>query len=251
MNWVLFAMIISGGTFLVYETTHFVMAQGLPVFLAFLVALTLESFCVLASAYKSRIIVYCFVVLVLFASSYNRLSPILDDDGMSRAQTLRVEALNSSVASLERQLEIFNEQRQPKNSARVSRELKEKLAERDAAIAAISSAPMAALNIATIAGNIVGIIFLRLFVQICNIYCAEKLGERIFKPKKKQATSHHVLEKTAKFIRDKGEINRQKLLESKQLTAADAVDLSTDLLAAMGHIEIKTNGKKANTLYLG
>jgi len=250
MKWILSAMILMGGTFLVCETMSFCQMQGLNLFLSFIVALTLESFCIIAAMYRKRVLVGAFIALVLCVSSYNRVAPILKADGLSAIQAMKINALAESVKDYQEQIKTFKEQGQPKNTARVSRLLTSAKEKHIAAIEASEASPASVVSWVTMSADIIGIIFLRLFVQLSNIFCAERLGAPLLK-KKKRPPLHPVLAKFLGYMNEKdGAIVHQKLLESKVITAADAVDLTSDLLKAMGRIDIEDNGKKANRQYL-
>lgn len=264
---ILIALILFGSTFLIYETAHFCMAQGLPHWLCWMTAIMLEGGCILAATYKdkpARIIVCCFVGFVLFASSYGRIDPLLTADKTTAGQNRLIQTLDNDILSVEKSLADFHKRRQNGNYAATNRELLKKQAERAEILKSINASPQAAIGVAVIVLRSWGIVALRFFVQIFNIFLATKLGTPKTNRRNGFKTSHVETNATdstdfeldsnayniLEYIDKKGGVlKRPALLGSKKLTGVDAYECAIETLSNAGLLQISTNGKAANTVY--
>jgi len=267
---ILITLILFGSTFLIYETAHFCMAQGLPHWLCWMTAAMLEGGCIIAATYKdkfARIIVCCFVGFVLFASSYGRIDPLLTADKTTAGQNRLISAMDANIASLETRLADLNKQGQRLNYATTNKELTNAQKERTQTLKQLNASPQATISMAVMALRSWGIVALRLFVQIFNIFLASRLTLKKTQPQL-SATDAGQTPQTTKAEQDQqidldqpslklykyidqrgGQVKRRNLLSSRILKGAPAYDTAINSLRDAGYLTISTNGKIANTTY--
>lgn len=267
------ALIIAGALFLIHETAHFIAMQGIPAWLCWSTAIMLEGGCLVTATYKDKTgiaIVAGFVIFVLAASSYGRIDPILTADKTTTLQNKIIQSYEADITSLENQLNTFKQQKQKLNTAATSRELNKKRADRTAALKQISQTPQAATGKIAAIARTWGIVALRLFVQLFNIFLAGRLTFKQTQPTQpatqpqhnpagqpapQQADHHPEIDqpealKLYNYIDQRGgNIRRRQLISSRVFKNASEADTAINHLRELGCLTISQNGKVANTTY--
>jgi len=258
-------LIIAGAAFLVHETAHFIAMQGIPATLCWSTAVMLEGGCLVTATYRDkagRLIVTGFVCFVLAASSYGRIDPIITADKTTTLQNKIIDAYDADIKSLESQLTTFKQQKQKLNTAATSRELNKKRAERTEALKQISQTPQAAAGKIVAIARTWGIVALRLFVQLFNIFLASRItfskiqtAQTTTKTKRNKQEPEKEIDNPAalkafNYISDRGgQVKRRQILASRVFQNAAACDHAIDYLKENGYLLVSTNGTVSNTTY--
>jgi hypothetical protein len=260
------ALAVPGTVFLVCESANFLTFQSLPTWTGWMLAVSLESYCLWLAMQKGifRVVMMLLIVaFVLYASSFARLAKLDKTELIPENTKRQIAMLQGQISGLEKDIAGLMSGKQMKNAISAKNK---KIALIDKLNAIVDGIETNRTIERRHYAMQYGIMLLRAIVEILNLMLAHKIGEglRVYfclehpetrtlvETSEKLPVKDSMQVRVYEYIKKTGIVNRAKLLSSKCLgrhAAKNDYDKCIDGLIKMGAVEFSGNGKKAGHEY--